>query len=63
MRLHRLEKYDIEQLKKARKLVMEVFTYHYGDSYMKSEIKRLETIITKLDCLIDKAEGGGKTAH
>lgn len=61
--LHKLGNYDRDQLKKARDLIEKVHTYHYGDSYMKSEINRLETIIEKIDYLISKTEGGGITAH
>lgn len=49
---HKLDEYDKEQLKKAKNLIDKVYTYHYGDSYMRKEIKRLETIITKIDAVM-----------
>lgn len=55
VRPHKLGEYDRQQLKKARDLIMGVFTYHYGDSYMRTEIRRLEAIISKIDLLIDSA--------
>ncbi len=48
---HRFDGYDREQLKKAKELLTKVYEYHYGDSYMKSEVKRLETIIAKIEFL------------
>ena len=53
-RKHKLDEYDQEQLKKAKSLLVKVYEYHYGDSYMKSEIKRLETIIAKIEVLQNK---------
>ena len=53
MRLHRLDEYDKEQLKKAKDLIEKIYNYHYGDSYMRSEIKRLETILSKIEHLIN----------
>ena len=49
---HRLEEYDLRQLEEAKKIIVKVYEYHYGDSYMRKEIKRLETIIQKLDYLL-----------
>lgn len=51
MRKHRLDKYDKEQLEKAKQLLIKVYEYHYGDSYMKSEVNRLDTIIAKIEFL------------
>ena len=58
MRKHEFNEYDFEQFEKARKHLMEVLNYHYGDSYMRSEVNRLETIIKKLDYLIPSRKGG-----
>lgn len=55
MRKHKLDAYDKEKLEKARDLIQRVYEYHYGDSYMTSETKRLETILSKLEYLIEKA--------
>ena len=50
---HKLDEYDIEKLEQARELSLEVFEYHYGDSHMRKEANRLETIITKIDYLLN----------
>lgn len=50
--LHKLGEYDKEQLLKARALICNVYEHHYGDSYMRKETERFETIISKLDSLI-----------
>lgn len=46
---HSFGKYDQEQLEAARKLLLKVYEYHYGDSHMRKQLGRLETIINKLD--------------
>ena len=51
--IHKFDECDFEQMQKARELILKVYEYHYGDSKMQSEIKRLETIISKLDYLIE----------
>lgn len=55
MNYHKLGEYDKMQLLEAKKLINKVYDYHYGDSIMRNEIKRLETIISKIQSLIDKA--------
>lgn len=57
-----LSEYDIDLLKKARKVISVVAEYNYGDSQNKSESNRLETILKKLDCLIERKAGKEKTA-
>ena len=52
MRYHKLSEYDFRQLIQARDLILRVYYYHYGDSYMQKEIKRLETILNKIDQLL-----------
>lgn len=54
MRKHRLDEYDHEQLEKAIELITKVYEYHYGDSKMQSVLRRLETIIGKLEYLLHK---------
>lgn len=49
-----LTEYDLVQLKKARKEINQIYEYHYGDSRMRKELNRLETIIEKLDYLINE---------
>lgn len=46
---HALEEYDLHLLDQAKKLILKVYEYHYGDSYMRKELGRLEAIITKLE--------------
>lgn len=48
---HKFGEYDQQQLEAAKKLLVKVYTYHYGDSYMRKELGRLETIIKKLEAL------------
>lgn len=50
---HELGEYDLKMLEQAKQLVLKVYEYHYGDSYMRKEIRRLETIISKIDSLKD----------
>lgn len=45
------DEYDMNKLKKARKLLNEVYEYNY--STYKPEEKKLLTIIKKLDVLIE----------
>ena len=48
------DEYDRIKLGKARKLITEVYEYNYGAPRSGSEIKKLETIIHKLDALINQ---------
>ena len=48
---HTLGEYDQQQLEAAKQLILKVYNYHYGDSYMRKELGRLETIIAKLEAL------------
>ena len=45
----KLSDYDQNLLSEARKLIMTVYEYYYGDSQFRSHYKRLETIINKID--------------
>lgn len=54
MSYHEIGEYDKELLTKAKELIVKVYEYHYGDSYMRKEIKRLETIINKIDALMSQ---------
>lgn len=58
-RYHELGEYDRDKLKNARRDILSVYEYHYGDSYMRKEIKRLETIISKIDYLLQQFEKSG----
>lgn len=48
---HELTEYDLELLREARELIFKVYEYHYGDSKMRKEICRLETILNKIESL------------
>lgn len=47
----KLDEYDRRKLVKARKLITEVYEYNYGDSHLRKQVDRLETIIRKLEAL------------
>lgn len=51
MNKHTFDAYDMEQFEKARKILEAIYEYHYGDSLMRGQVKRLETIIKKLNFL------------
>jgi hypothetical protein len=53
---HHLEEYDRIKIKEAIHAIEIVYTYHYGDSYMRKELNRLETILKKLEELKSLAE-------
>ena len=53
---HELGEYDRDKLKNARRDILSVYEYHFGDSYMRSEIQRLETIIRKIDHLLNSIQ-------
>ena len=48
----RIEEYDVLKLKEARAIIDKVYEYHYGDWKVAGQVKRLETILKKLDALI-----------
>lgn len=41
--------YDDAKLKEAKRLLLEVYEYYYGDPAWKRQVNRLETIIQKLE--------------
>lgn len=43
--------YDMNLLEEAKKLLIKVYEYNYGEPSMKSRVNRLETIISKIDIL------------
>ena len=51
MRKSYFDEYDKIQFQKARDILNKVYEYHYGDSYMRGELNRLNTIITKIEQL------------
>ena len=56
---YKLEEYDLRALREARQRIMVVYNYHYGAPRAGSTIKRLETILAKIDYLIK--DSGGQT--
>lgn len=54
MRLHDFDEYDELQFAKAKDILNRIYEYHYGDSYMRGKLNRLNTIITKIEQLVSK---------
>lgn len=54
--ISKIEEYDLQKLRKARRLIDEVYNYYYGFNPTRSQYKRLETILSKLDYLIESNE-------
>ena len=52
-----LDEYDRTTLKEARQRIMVVYEYNYGANCV---TRRLETIIKKIDYLIEEGERDGK---
>ena len=48
----KIEEYDLRKLQQAKKLIYDVYLYYYGAPRMKNEVRRLETIINKIDFLL-----------
>ena len=51
---NRLDEYDMNKLQKARKLILEIYEYNYMPST--SLTKRLDTILKKIDYIINSKE-------
>lgn len=49
----KLSEYDINKLDDAKKIIQSVYEYNYGSPKCKTHIKRLETILKKLNELIE----------
>lgn len=43
--------YDHDRLERAKQLLLDVLNHHYGNPKMERKMKRLETIIVKLEVL------------
>lgn len=54
---YELEEYDLRALREARQRIMVVYNYHYGAPRSRGVIKRIETILAKIDSLIKDSEG------
>ena len=52
MARNKLEEYDLIKLRKALRLLTEVYGYYYGHNPTRRYWKRLETIINKLEALL-----------
>lgn len=55
--MEKFEFYDLEQLERAKTMLDQVYNYYYDAPFVKKEMKRLLTIIAKLDTLIDLIKG------
>lgn len=53
MDIRKFEEYDLIKLKKAKQLLTEVLNYYYGYPPMQRKAKRLETIVLKLETLLN----------
>lgn len=51
MKKGKFEQLDYDKMAKAKSLLLDVLSYHYGDPNMSGKVKRLETIIAKLETL------------
>lgn len=49
----KIEEFDVRKLQEARKLICEVYEYYYGAPRMGKEVRRLETIMNKIDFLLN----------
>ena len=49
---HPIEEFDLNKLSQARKLIREVCWYYFGALGYAKKVKRLETILKKLDDLL-----------
>lgn len=56
----KFEEYDIEKLKKAKKILQEVLDYYYCYTPTRTYAKRLDTIVIKLNELIELNEEAGQ---
>lgn len=52
-RVNKIDRYDAEKLLKARKIIMEVYNYNYLSEW-DGLSRKLETIISKIDALLNK---------
>ena len=53
---YKLEEYDLRALREARQRIMVVYNYHYSAPNSRGVIKRIETILAKIDSLIKESE-------
>ena len=55
---NKLDEYDVNKLKEAKKLIFEVYEYNYMPSTSLS--KRLDTVLRKLDSIINARQAAMK---
>ncbi|MCQ2078167.1 MAG: hypothetical protein MJZ20_14260 [Bacteroidaceae bacterium] len=53
----KLDDYDVKLLKTAREMICAVYEYNHGDVKLQRQVGRLETILTRLDSLIQMENG------
>lgn len=53
---YKLEEYDLRMLREARQRITVVYNYHYSAPRASRMVKRLETILAKIDRLIKENE-------
>lgn len=49
--MKQFEQIDVDKINKAKSLLIEVLSYYYGAPGYAAQIKRLETIIGKIEAL------------
>ena len=49
-----LDRYDVEQLKKAKEIVDAVYNYNFGSAPDRKIVARLDTISKKIGVIIDQ---------
>ena len=52
------DEYDRNKLERAKKLITEVYEFNYGAPRSSKETKKLETIIRKIDSILQETTGG-----
>ena len=51
-----MDEYDKKLLCEAKHIIMKIYTFYYGVSKMRTDIRRLETILKKIDQLLAEKE-------
>lgn len=52
------DEYDRNKLERAKELITEVYEFNYGAPRFSEETKKLETIIRKIDSILQETTGG-----
>ena len=56
---YKLQEYDFKALREARQRIMVVYNYHYGAPNASRVVKRIETILDKIDYLLEGCVDNG----